>query len=254
LAVAFNGGRNNARIGLARVGLSDLYTIGASRFIESRGGAVRTGASVRQLTIEGDRIVSCRLAEGEIVEADYYISSVPHQALLRMLPPELREDQFASIARLASSPIISINLWFDRRVTRHAFLGLLGTNIQWLFNKDLIFSSGRNQDHLAIVISAAHKYIGWTKAALVQMALDELYRLIPECRQATILHTRVIKEREATLSHTVESDDMRPAATTSISNLFLAGDWTNTGLPATIEGAVLSGEIAAELVFRATKQ
>jgi squalene-associated FAD-dependent desaturase len=250
LTVAFNGGRTSASIGLSRVGLSDLYTGDAVRFVESRAGTVRTSVEVRHLTLDGMRITSCQLKGGDSIEADYFVSCVTHEALLRMLPPQLKEGEFAPLAGLESSPIISINLWLDRRVVDHKFVGLLGTNIQWLFNKDLIFSTGRSQDHLAIVISAAHKYLGWTKAALVQMAVEELHRLVPASCDARIIHTRVIKERDATLSHTVASDDLRPAAATSIPNFFLAGDWTRTGLPATIESAVLSGEIATDLISR----
>jgi uncharacterized protein with NAD-binding domain and iron-sulfur cluster len=120
--------------------------------------------------------------------------------------------------------------------------------VQWLFNKDLLNPQKKKSNHIALVISAAHDYISMTRNELVEMALAELHQLIPESRKATLLHSTIVKERDATLSHTVASDNLRPKAQTSIANFFLAGDWTNTGLPATIESAVLSGKTAARLI------
>jgi len=165
-----------------------------------------------------------------------------------MLPVGLRGGEFAGLEALGSSPIVSINLWFDRPVTDREFVGLIGTRIQWLFNKDAILSNGKGSNHIAIIISAAREFVDWTREALVEMAVEELNQLIPESRSAKLVHSAVVKERDATLAHTVESDSLRPGPRTSISNLILAGDWTATGLPATIESAVLSGHTAARMV------
>ncbi len=251
LREAFAGSRSDSSLGIARVGLSKLYTVGAQDYIESHGGQVRTDAAVAKLKVQAGRAISVELRDGERIEADYFITAVPHAALLQMLPDSLREGEFAPLALLETSPIVSINLWFDRPVIDREFLGLLGTNIQWLFNKDLLFSTGNKSNQIALVISAASGHVDWTKEALVEMALGELKRLVPESRNAKLLHSRVVKEREATLSHTIASDRIRPDARTSIPNLILAGDWTNTGLPATIEGAVMSGDTAAEIISSA---
>jgi uncharacterized protein with NAD-binding domain and iron-sulfur cluster len=112
----------------------------------------------------------------------------------------------------------------------------------------LILSPARRSNQIAIVISAARDFIGWTKEALVDMALTELNGLLPASRPARLLHSRIVKEREATLAHTVDSDSLRPGPRTAVRNLFLAGDWTATGLPATIESAVVSGNTAADLI------
>jgi uncharacterized protein with NAD-binding domain and iron-sulfur cluster len=117
-----------------------------------------------------------------------------------------------------------------------------------LFNKDLIFGGARQSNHVALVISAARGYTDWTKTQLIEMALAELRSVLPQSRDAEVIHSRIIKERAATLSHTIDSDELRPTARTSLQNLFLAGDWTDTGLPATIESAVVSGNVAANLV------
>ena len=248
LKEAFGGDRSGTSIAISRVGLSDLYTVGAREFIESRGGDVRTGAPAAQIVIENGRVVGVRLKSGETIHADVVISAVPPNALLDLLPEQLRVGEFARLSSLGSSPIVSINLWFDRRVTDLEFIGLLGTKIQWLFNKDVIFASERQSNQVAIVISAAREFVDQTKEDLVTMALSELQRLVPDSRAARLVHSVVVKEREATLAHTVESDGLRPAARTGVAGLILAGDWTATGLPATIESAVISGRTAAGMV------
>ncbi|HEY3139313.1 MAG TPA: FAD-dependent oxidoreductase, partial [Blastocatellia bacterium] len=119
---------------------------------------------------------------------------------------------------------------------------------QWLFNKDLVLSTDKHSNQIAVIISAARDFVDLTKSDLIEMAISELHELLPQSRNANVLHDVIVKEREATLSHTVESDDLRPNLRTSIPNFILAGDWTNTGLPATIESAVMSGDTAAEII------
>ena len=247
LEEAFGGDSSGTSIGIARVGLSDLYTGGARDFIESRGGQVTTAAEVRRLVVERGSVVAVELKSGERIETDCYISAVPPSAFLQMLDEDTARE-FQPIAKLETSPIVSINLWFDRPVIDREFTGLIGTRCQWVFNKDLILSPARETNQIAVIISAARDFVDWTREALVEMALSELHEMLPASREAKLIQSAIVKEREATMAHTVESDLLRPGARTSISNLIMAGDWTNTGLPATIESAVLSGHIAAEIV------
>lgn len=248
LKEAFSGDSKSASIGISRVGLSDLYTDGASDFIKSRGGDVQTGAQVQKLVIERGITVAVELKDEKRVEADYFISAVPPSALFAILPDELREGEFASLEKLGSSPIVSINLWFDRPIIDREFVGLLGARSQWLFNKDMILSTGKQSNQIAVIISAARDFVDWTRNDLVEMAVSELHDLLPESRTAQVLHNVIVKEREATLSHTVESDKLRVGPRSSIQNLVVAGDWTNTALPATIESAVVSGDVAANII------
>lgn len=248
LQEAFGGTAKSGSIGISRVGLSDLYTDGAVDFIKARGGDVRTGAQVKGLIMERGVVDALELKDGERVDGDYFISAIPPEALFAILPEELQEKEFASLMTLGSSPIVSINLWFDKPIIDHQFVGLLGTRSQWIFNKDLILAPGKKSNQVAVIISAARDFVDWTKNDLVEMAITELHELLPASRDAELLHSVIVKEREATLSHSVESDSLRPGPRTSIPNLILAGDWTDTGLPATIEGAVLSGDKASEIV------
>lgn len=248
LREAFTGSREDSCIGISSVGLGDLYTDGARDFIEARGGRVQTNAQVGNLLIENGQVSGVELKSGERVAADYFISAVPHTAFLEIIPEEMRRREFASVERLSSSPILSINLWFDRPVIDRTFVGLIGTKVQWIFNKDLIVRGSRSSNHLALIISAARGFVDMTKDELVEMALLELREMIPSSRPAQLLHSQIVKEREATIAHTVESDSLRPGARTSLPNFILAGDWTDTGLPATIESAVLSGNAAADMI------
>jgi squalene-associated FAD-dependent desaturase len=245
LREAFGAGFPGTRIGISRVGLSDLYTVGAQRFIESHGGQVRTGAEVKQIIGRGDSVSGVELRTGESVEADFIISAVPPAAFCLIQPEALREEM-GGVERLRSSPIVSINLWFDRPIMEQDFIGLLGTRSQWAFNKNAILGSARDTQHIAVVISAAHGFVNWPKDTLVEMAVSELRETLPASKEARLVHNTIVKEREATLSHTVESDHLRPGTRTTIPNLALAGDWIATGLPATIESAVISGQSAAD--------
>lgn len=249
LEEAFGSGRRGTSIGIARVGLSDLYTGGSREYIQSLGGRVTTAAEVERLAIVNGAIVAAELKTGEKIEADWFISAVPPSAFLKMLD-ERDARQFEPISRLETSPIVSINLWFDRPVIDREFTGLIGTRCQWIFNKDLILSA-KNTNQIAVIISAAREFVDWTREALVEMAETELHEMIPSSRDAVLIKSAIVKEREATMAHSVESDGLRPGPRTAVANLLLAGDWTDTGLPATIESAVISGHTAAEIVLSA---
>src|SRR5262249_37537576 len=203
LKEAFGGDSKSANIGISRVGLSDLYTDGASDSIKSRGGDVQTGAQVQRLVTRQGAIAAVELKDGTRIEADYVISAVPPTALLAILPADLKVKEFAALEVLGSSPIVSINLWFDRPVIDREFVSLLGTRSQWIFNKDLILSDGKESNQIAVIISAARNFVDWTRTELVDMAVSELHMLLPNSRGAELRHSVIVKEREATLSHTV---------------------------------------------------
>jgi zeta-carotene desaturase len=150
--------------------------------------------------------------------------------------------------KLSTSPIISINLWFDQPVVTAGFYGLIGTRMQWLFNRDA-FICGSQHNQITFVVSAAREMRNWSKEQLVDSAVSELRMLLPEKSQCNLVHSRVVKEYDATVSLTPETIGLRPVSQTSIPNLWIAGDWTATGLPATIEGAVQSGHAAARAIL-----
>ena len=231
------------------MGLSEVYVDAAADFIRAKGGRVECGRGVAGLLVSEGQCQGVLLSTGERIEAANVVSAVPSFQLAALLPDELLHGEpfFGSLVRLQPAPIISINLWFDRPITDLDFAGLRGATIQWLFNKRKIFDRG--DGYVSLVLSGAHRHIATSKEELLATALRELGDFFPEARRARLLHSLVIKERFATFSPTWAAEALRPATRTPIRGLFLAGDWTATGLPATIEGAVQSGYAAAQAMM-----
>ncbi len=245
--------RGCSRLGMASVGLSDLYTEQARGIIESRGGRVLLNRPAAGIVFEGGRVTGVTFPDGTRVEAAAVVSAVPPSVLLRLLPEGAREAAGLReiLARFHSSPIVSVNLWLDRPVCEEAFVALLGTRFQWLFNKAGILRASREEaSYISLILSAAHEEVGMSNEALIQSALEDLRRCFPAAAGAELVRAQVVREREATVSLTPEAEALRPGSTTPIRNLFLAGDWTATGLPATIESAVVSGEEAAAAALK----
>ena len=246
--------RDSAMI-ISRVGLSDLYTLQAKRFIEARGGEIRLNAEVAEIEFSDNRASAVKLRSGERIEADVVISAVPHFSLKRMLPASIASTQFPHLDQFKSAPIVSINLWYEDPVTDLEFTGLLDSPIEWVFNKNAIGQSGESgsgnnrRQHLALVISGAHEAAKKTKEELIALADGEVKRFFPAARGLSPIHAFVVREHDATLSHTVGTAKLRYPSRTQFNNFFIAGDWTDTGLPATIEGAVQSGQDCARIVL-----
>jgi hydroxysqualene dehydroxylase len=255
--------RDSAMV-LSRVGLSDLYTLQARNFIEDRGGEILLNADVSQIEFartgggEGYAVAGVTLRSGDRIEADTVISAVPYFALRRMLAPEFAAAHFPYLDRLKSAPIVSINLWYEQPITDLEFVGLLDSPIEWVFNKTAINQSaegarsegpGQRRQRLALVISGAHEAATRPKEELIALADEQIKRFFPAARRQRLFHGFVVREHEATISHPVGTARLRPSGRTQFDNFFLAGDWTATGLPATIEGAVQSGQECARIVM-----
>ena len=246
LREAFFGRPDGADMGYAGGGLSALYTEASRQFIESHEGKVRSGAAAQCLTRLPDGSLEVGLKADERIEADAVIAAVPPPALLRILPDGMRPLR-ETLSRYRPSPILSVNLWLDRPVMRKPVLGLLGTEMQWVFCQSALYA-GRDRaapGHITLVASAADALVGLSDDALVEMALSDLRTHLPEAGNATCTQHLVIRERRATYDLAPSMD--RPGNTTDWPGLYVAGDWTDTGLPATIEGAVSSGQDAARL-------
>ena len=255
LRLAFFGSVRDSSFGIITVGLGNLYTEQSRTFIESHGGEVYLNAPAAQLAFSGRRLEAVVLRNGGAMTADHYISAVPHHALQKLLPPELvqRGAPFEALAHLGDSPMVSIHLWFDRPVMDEEFIGLIDSPVQWVFDKSRLWTEGETQAKgLACITSGAYDLIDRSKEDLIALAHKELGRFFPEVRKAKLVHSRLIKERLATYSCTPEAERWRPKQETPYENFFLAGDWTRTGLPATIEGAVTSGHRCAEMILRSS--
>lgn len=240
----------DSHLGWSRVGLTDLYVPQSRQFVESRGGVVLLQSPVDQVELGPDRISGLRLRDGRRLEAGSVICAVPPAALQRLLPASCREAEPAltHLADWTSSPIISVHLWFDHELTPEPLVGLLDTTVQWLFNRSRIHDGAASTGYVSLVISGAHAMRDWPESKIVTLAQEELRLLFPDATPGRLQRSRVIKEHAATPSLRPGMQAWRPQARTAVPGLYLAGDWTDTGIPATLEGAVLSGHRAAEAV------
>jgi len=250
---AFFSRRRDSAFVYSRVGLSELYCTGAKQLIERAGGSVVSHSIVEMLELgAGGRVASVRLRDGRRIEASDFISAVPAPQLLRLLPENAVADPFfLRFTGLSSSPIICVHVWLDREVTDSPFVGFIGTTTQWLFNKRQIFAQ-RGEAHpgyLSFVISGARKLVDRSNQEILDIVVNDLHAMIPASRAAKVVKSLVLKEKNATMAPDLRSHQLRPTAKTPIANFFLAGDWIQTGLPATIESAVISGRAAAAAVL-----
>jgi squalene-associated FAD-dependent desaturase len=245
----FLAGARAARFGFARGPLGDVFAAPVRAAIERAGGTVRTGAAVAALDLAGDRVCAVILRDGWRLAADAVVLAVPLSVALPLLPAALRGAQpFASLATASTSPIVSVHLWMPTEVEVGApaagapFVGLLDTQAQWLFDCGPSASGGRR---VATVTSGARAWDDADDRTIADAVLADVRRTLPALRDVACTRAHVVRERHATLSLTPAVERLRPGTTTAVPNLVLAGDWVQTGLPATIESAVVSGERAA---------
>jgi len=247
LAEMFSDDPRAAAIALPTKPLHLMYAEPAREFIERHGGTVRTGAvATIAVTADGRAVAGVRVGD-ETFQAAHVISSVPWFALSELFdeePPALH-GVIDRAKRMASSPIVTVNLWFDRRVLDQPFVGLPGRAMQWVFDKRLVF--GDDASHLSLVSSGAAEIVAETNEALIRRAHDELLDALPDVRDARLLRATVVREPRATFS-LAPGQPERPKTETALQGFLLAGDWIDTGLPATIESAVRSGHMAAARV------
>jgi zeta-carotene desaturase len=154
------------------------------------------------------------------------------------------------LARFESSPITGIHLWFDRQITDLDHAVLLDRTIQWMFHKSKLLGRNENGSYVELVVSSSKTLVEKSRAEIIELALAELREFFPGARDASLVKSTVIKEVHATYSPRPGVDIYRPRPETVWPRVFLAGDWTATGWPATMEGAVRSGYLGAESVAR----
>ena len=228
--LGFLGSSTSYEMGIPNVPLGALYSSDAwQRF---PGVRIHLRSGVERLGADGASI------RGELHKADYYVSTLPFEKLTAVAP-DLDAPDFAH------SPITGIHLWFDRPITTLPHAVLLDRTVQWMFNK----GEGK---YLQLVVSASRSLIEKGRAEVIALALKELAEFFPEVSRATLVKAHVVKEVRATFSAAPGLESQRPGNRTRFPNVFLAGDWTRSGWPATMEGAVRSGYLAAEAVTAAS--
>jgi squalene-associated FAD-dependent desaturase len=239
LSRMFGMRRQDSALGLPTRPLDEVYAEPARRYLEHRGSVVQLGA-IAQIDASDGAAVTVR---GHSVRYGAVVCAVPWYALA---------DTIASAGPLAAtiaaarqtpaSPIVTVNVWFDRPVMETPFLGLPGRTMQWVFDKRALL--GEDASHLSLVSSGATSLVDRSNAEIVDVAMAELRDALPPTRTAVVRRAIAVREKNATFS-VAPGLPSRPPTRTGVPGLFLAGDWIDTALPATIESAVVSGHAAA---------
>jgi squalene-associated FAD-dependent desaturase len=255
LRSAFFGPRMNSSMVIPTSGLSSVLVDPAESFLTERGGSVKSNCGIRRIILKrvAGKLVAdaAELENGEVIRPKAMICAVPFFDIKKIFGEEdIREiPELQSAERFSASPIVSIHLWFDREIISEDFVALIDSPIHWIFNKSKMYGKKAvTGQYLSLVISGASDMIGKSKKDIEEMSIAELRKFYPASAGASVIHTLVIKEKRATFSPHVGIETYRPANQTHVDNLFLAGDWTDTKLPATIEGAVRSGNACSTLV------
>jgi squalene-associated FAD-dependent desaturase len=283
---AFLASRHGWEVWLPSVPLDRLYGQPLQEWFRKQTVDARLQCGARRLLIEpsveggrqavqassgGMRIAGVELRTGETIVADYVVLAVPAHQVEGLVGPEWRaHPYFAAIGRLETAPITSVHLWFDRPIFGWRHAALIGRQCQWVFNRTAIQNNSGAQPpgspagggpakgaaglasdahYYQVVISASREAAERPSQKTLDAVIDELRGLWPAAAQAGLLHARVVTEHKAVISMTPGVDALRPVQQSPVVNLQLAGDYTQTGWPCTMEGAVRSGELAAANVF-----
>ena len=248
--------RTGGRLGIPTAPLSEFYGAGAA-WVQSLGAEVRLRSGVDRLEQDaaGRWTITCA---DTAYTANQIILALPFEQTQRLLAnarvPEAeaeaaRVELLGKMARFVHSPFISILLWYDRQISDLDHAWLLDTTIQWFFHKSRIRRwAPERGSYVEVVIAGSRTELPKSRAEILGPALAELQRFFPEAGRAKLLKSGILKEARATFSVTPGLDSVRPAQATDIKGLFLAGDWTHTDWPSTMEGAARSGRLAAGAV------
>jgi squalene-associated FAD-dependent desaturase len=253
--------RDGSRMGVPQVALTDLYN-GCRLAILQKGGEVTLRSPLRKIEMENGAITAVAFDNDRRETADAYVFALPHETMDELLPAAAKQldPKLAGLQNIKDAPITGVHLWFDRHVMDEPFISLLDTTTQWIFNKNALHpqiestngngAATKSTQYLQLVISASHDLLQKPRQEIIDECLREVRHALPRAREANLVKATVIKEARATFSPEPGVDRWRPRQETRIKKMYLAGDWTDTGWPATMEGAVRSGYLAAEAILK----
>ena len=267
--------RTSSSVGYSTVGLSNLMGDAAKEYFLSKGGKLVLGKRVTRINLEKEpansvgadvqspsyKVSGVELTGGDVLEGDLYLSALTFNSLHDVLPDQLASDPFfRGTKELSTSPIVNIHVWYDRPVMEPSstpFVAFLDSPLQWVFDKSTILGSNNNAldvfegQYICISVSGAWDYVNVPKGDLKEIFLTAMAEAFPKAAEAQVKQFLVVKSA-ATFRCGPGSAQLRPGPTTPVKNLFLAGDWTDTGWPSTMEGAVRSGFNAVQAIKSST--
>lgn len=234
-------------LGLPLVPLSRLYGEEVIEWLKKEGVDIRLGNAVKTVGLKSDSRWEVELDNSEIIEAENLLLAVPFQRVLGLLGPLANLDPaIGMLQELRTAPITSVHLWFDRPITELPHVVLLDSIGQWLFSRG---KNEKGEHYYQVVISSSAELLKGGNDAVLKAVMAELPGFFADVTNAKLIRGRVVSERQATFESSYGVDAFRPLQTTQIKGLYLAGDYTQTGWPATMEGAVRSGYLAAERIL-----
>ncbi|MDG0870376.1 hydroxysqualene dehydroxylase HpnE [Candidatus Lucifugimonas marina] len=248
--VALLGAAQNPAMGIPLAGLSTLVGENAKNFIESNGGEIRTGIDVESLHIERGQITGVRTTGDELIEGEAVVSAVPAAAMNSLIPggSDGQDDFFTPAESVRTAPIVAVHIWYDRPVLTEKFVATLDSLLQWVFNDTDLKSRNEAGQHVVISLSGAWEWQDRSKQELRDIFTLEMEKAFPAAGKAKITKFTIVKMLEATFRVEPGSQKRRLSQRTPLPGFYLAGDWTDTGWPSTMESAVRSGNLAAEYI------
>jgi hydroxysqualene dehydroxylase len=237
------GSPQDRALGFSTLSLGKLWPVDLPGYLKARGGVLSVGQSVTAIEAREGRATRVALEGGDGGEADVVVCALPLPEFLQVCPAQIR-GRYAPLADTDFSPILSVHLWFDAPVLPAPFAGLLDTDVQWAFDRSALWDGrGAPPGAVSLTISDARKFAQSSSEEIAARALADLRKVLPKVPEPR--HASVVWERQATPCPTPAYWAARPKTETEIPNLFLAGDWVDTGLPPTIEAACDAGHRAA---------
>jgi squalene-associated FAD-dependent desaturase len=238
--------RDGFTVQVPRVPLGRLYGEELRQWLTNHHVDVYEGTAVRTLNVSGSSVTGVTLREGSTLTADLVILAVPFERVRDLVPSGISIPEIEQAQPLTPSPITSVHLWYSQPITNLPHVVLIDCEGQWLFNRG---AYGSGEYYVQVVVSAARELKSRGRDEIQRRIVAELAMLFPEAKPERLRRAKVVTEHHATFSAVPGVDNWRPSQTTAIQNLYLAGDWTQTGWPATMEGAVRSGYLVAEAVL-----
>jgi squalene-associated FAD-dependent desaturase len=244
----FMAHREAADVLVPAVSLGELYDERVAGWLREHGAQIHLESPVEEVIAEPTGGARVRVA-GSALAFDFVIVAVPRHRLGKLLSPALRAvvDPSDALGTIESAPISSVHLWFDRQLTDLPHAVFVGRLSQWMFARDLNRQS--NEHYYQVVISGSHDLACRDRQSVVDEVLGDLASAFSGVKAAGLLRWQVITDKQAVFSASSSIEAIRPAQQTVVRCLLLAGDWTRTGWPATMEGAVRSGYLAAEAIL-----
>jgi squalene-associated FAD-dependent desaturase len=241
-------------MGMSTVPLSELYS-GAKRFVEQHGSQVLLNTNVQEAQFDEARSQWTLTTGSDPLISDLLVLALSFEAtamFAAQLPGNVEAEVLrAHIARLEHWPICSVHLWFDREITSLEHAVLLDRELHWMYNKSRLQPwRKRNGSYIELVVSASRSFAALERKEAIALALSDLAEFFPIVASARLEKSALVKEVRATFGVPPGVDALRPASVSPWPNCFLAGDWTATGWPSTMESAARSGHLAAEAVLK----